>query len=182
MSRNITSNEERALELLGSGISPAQVASALGVTESHISQLLSNEEFASKVSQLRYEALSKHNLRDAEYDSTEDALLDKLKNSIPLMTRPMEIVRALTAVNSAKRRGQAAPEQIHGKVEITQVVLPAVLINKFIVNNKNQVVSIGERDLLTIQSGTLLKEVNAAQGEQNVARLTERTIGAGENH
>ncbi len=39
-------NQERALEFLGQGLGPEVVASALGVTVSYISQLISDENFA----------------------------------------------------------------------------------------------------------------------------------------
>ena len=67
--------EDRALSLLGSGISAESAATALGVSPSRISQLLSAPEFAEQVAELRYNNLQQHNHRDANYDSLEDKLL-----------------------------------------------------------------------------------------------------------
>ena len=67
-----TLTEERALALLGSGVSPTAVAASLGITDSRISQLLSDENFAAEVATLRYQNLQKHNARDSAYDSLED--------------------------------------------------------------------------------------------------------------
>lgn len=151
-----TSTQERALALLGSGVGPEQVANALGVTPSTISQLMSISEFASQVTALRYENLSKHNVRDAGYDALEDTLLEKITDAIPLVHRPLELVRILQTINGAKRRGSSAPEALTQQSTVVQLVMPVQIINKFTANINNQVIKIGEQDLLTIQSSTLL--------------------------
>lgn len=150
-----TSTESRALVLLGSGIAPETVAASLGISASRISQLLSDEQFAAQVAQLRFEALNKHNERDASYDSLEDDLLERLKDCLPLMHRPMEILKAIQVINAAKRRGASAPEAILEKQAIIQLTVPIQIIQKFQTNSQGQVVSIGQQDLLTIQSGSL---------------------------
>lgn len=172
MSTTHTSTESRALTLLGSGVSPEQVAAALGVTPSTISQLLSRDDFALQVSQLRYEALSKHNLRDATYDALEDALLLKLKDLLPLMMRPMEILKALQTLNGAKRRGASAPEQITSQQNIVNIVIPTTIINKFVTNSRNQVIQTGTQELETMQSGSLLRKLRNNNDTNDNARTT----------
>ena len=168
-----TSTEDRALALLGSGITPSTVAASLGVSESRISQLLSNDTFAARVAELRYESLQKHNLRDSSYDSLEDELLEKMKDCIPLMHRPMEILKAISVINAAKRRGQSNPESITEKQQIIQLQIPVQIINKFSTNIQGQVTEITTSEdnqshsLLTIQSGSLdslVKERKVSNG------------------
>lgn len=165
-----SSTEERALSLLGAGISTEATASACGVSISRISQLLADESFAAQVAALRYEALQKHNQQDSELDSIESLLTTKFKESIPLMMRPMEILKGLQVINAAKRRGSEKLVEIDAKAQIVNITLPAVTINNFtkaslVTNVHNQVVSIaaegsnGEStDLTTIQSSTLLNQ------------------------
>lgn len=152
---SLTTTEERALSLLGSGVTPVQVAAAIGVSESRISQLLSEDSFAARVAELRYENLAKHNARDSSYDALEDALIEKMQDVLPLMHRPMEILKALSVINAAKRRGQSTPESIIEKQQIIQLTMPIQIINKFQANIHGQVTSVGAQDLLTIQSGAL---------------------------
>lgn len=161
-----TSVEERALNLLGSGISSESVAAALGVTPARISQLLSQEDFAQRVAGIRYELLQKHNTRDGEYDSLEDMLIEKLKKSMPLMVRPDTILKAMNTVNGAKRRGQSAPEQATTNKNIVSLVLPTQIVQNFVTNVHNQVVKVGDQDLLTISSSNLLDKVTASQKER----------------
>ena len=89
-----STTEERALTLLGQGVPPTAVANALGVDPSRITQLLGDETFASRVVEKKFEALSRHNERDSAIDSLEDRLLEKLRDCLPFMTRPMEILKS----------------------------------------------------------------------------------------
>lgn len=168
------STKSRLLKLLGSGIAPAQAASACGVTESYVSQCMAEEEFKNEVLELRYASLQKYNERDTNIDSLEDTLIEKIKDLIPLMTRPMEAIKAFQVINAAKRRGQSAPESIVNQQTIVQINMPVSLINKFRVNSTNQVVSVGNQNLVTMQSGTLLKRLEK-EGEQN-EQLAQRDL------
>ena len=167
LTAQLTLTEQRALELLGSGAGPEQVAAAVGVSVSRISQLLADPEFAALVADLRFQSLSKHNSRDAAYDSIEDELLERMRNLLPLMMRPMEILRAITVINSAKRRGASAPTAVNSQQAIVNIVLPQVILDRYTTqaittNAQNQVVKVGDQELITMQSGTLF---SACKGE-----------------
>jgi len=165
--------EEKAINLLGSGVSAEQTASALGVSPSRIAQLLAEKYFADKVSELRYQNLQRHNTRDNAYDSLEDMLLEKLERAIPLLIRPESILKAMQVVNGAKRRGCNAPQTVTNQLNVVALSLPAVIAQRFQTNLDNQVVRAGEQDLLTMPSGNLLKQVEAAID----SRVTVEGIG-----
>ena len=169
-----SSIEERALKLLGAGVSAESTAAALGVTPSRISQMLADDVFANAVVEARFQHLQKHNERDASYDEVEDLLLAKLKKSLPFILKPDQILNALKTINGAKRRGQSNPETIGAQSTIVQVVLPNIIAQKFTVNISNQVVKAGEQDLLTIQSGTLLKQIEAKKELSQTSQEEER--------
>lgn len=162
---SLTTAESRALALLGNGIGPEQVAQAVGLTASRISQLLSDEQFAAQVAELRFEALSKHNERDSAYDSLEDELIEKMRDCLPLMVRPHEVLRAIQVINAAKRRGSSAPSSITEQHTIINLIMPTSILSEFSINANNQVVQAGDQPLVTIQSGTLLNKI---KGSQNV--------------
>ncbi len=158
-STTTTTTEERALTLLGQGIPPQVVANALGVDVSRISQLLSREDFASTLIERKFEYLSKHNERDDKTDSLEDQLLKKLEHCLPFMTRPMEILKAYQVINAAKRRGATSPDALAAKQTVVQLTIPTVVLQKFTSNVHNQVITVDDKSLLTIQSNQLLKLV-----------------------
>jgi hypothetical protein len=172
-----TSTESRALTLLGQGIGPEMVASALGVSVSLISQLLSREDFATKVTELRYAALVHNNDRDANYDALEDKLLKKMEDCLPMMFDPLKILRAIQVINGAKRRGSTAPDSMIQKQTIVQLNLPVQIINQFAnpqltLNSNNQVVNAGGQDLITVQSSKLPELVEQARAVKNVKELS----------
>lgn len=155
-----TPTRERALALLGQGVGPDMVASALGVSVSAISQLLSQSEFAAQVADLRFRTLAKHNEIDQKIEKLEEMLLDKLENVLPYLTDPMKLVAAFTRINAAKRRGLSAPEAIHQQNVVVSLNIPSIVVNQFTrqeitVNANNQVVKAGAQDLVTIQSGKM---------------------------
>ena len=172
-----TSTEDRALSLLGQGLPAEMVASAVGVSASRISQLISDPEFAAKVAELRYLALSKHNERDAKYDALEDSLVDRMSNLLPMMFKPHEVLKAIQVINSAKRRGSSAPEAITAQQTVVQLVMPTQILAQYTQQNltlniNNQVTKAGNQDLVTIQSGMMDKLVALkAKVNQNVLPL-----------
>ena len=157
MSSTTSTTESRALILLGQGVPPTAVAHALGVDPSRITQLLGDSSFAQAVVEKKFEALSKHNERDTNIDNLEDRLLEKLKDCLPFMTRPMEILKSFSILNAAKRRGQTAPESLTSRQTIIQLNIPQIVLEKFTANVHNQVIQVGSQSLLTIPSGQLLK-------------------------
>jgi len=165
-----STTEDRALTLLGQGVPPQAVANALGVDISRISQLLSEESFAQKVVEKKFEALSKNNERDGSIDSIEDRLIKKLGDCLPFMTRPMELVKAFQVINAAKRRGSAAPDPVMQNQTIIQLNIPTIILNKFSTNINNQVIQVGDQSLLTIPSGQMAKLAEL----KNVPTLTHQ--------
>lgn len=168
--------QTRALDLLGNGVTPAQVAVALGVTESHISQMLSEEQFALAVAQRRYEKLQRHNETDDAYDAIEKQLLEKLKDCLGMMFNPDKILRAIQVINSAKRRGASAPDTTHMQQQIVTINMPVALLNQYIIssNSSNQITRVGEQDLVTIQPAQLLSSLKQRA-------LTNEQPGSGKN-
>ena len=167
MATTTTSTEDRALSLLGQGLGPEVVAAAVGVSTSRISQLLSTPEFSQKVAELRYESLAKHNQRDNAYDKMEDSLLEKLKDCLPFMMRPMEILKAIQVINAAKRRGSSAPESITAQQTVVQLVMPTQILQSFTTNINNQVIKAGQQDLVTVQSSNMDKLLEGVKNVRN---------------
>jgi hypothetical protein len=161
-SRN-NATEDRVLALLGKGIPPETVAGACGISVSRISQLLSDPEFTAQVADLRFAALEKHNITDSKYDAMEDTLLDKLKDCLPLIAMdPLKLLRAVSVINAAKRRGLSAPEQIHAQNTVVQLIMPNIIVQKFTTNINNQVIHAGDQTLETIPSHMLAQEFTQA--------------------
>lgn len=169
----------RILEMLGNGLSPTVVSSALGVSESYISQLLSEESFAHQVTTLRYTNLQAATVRDRSYDAIEDALITKMTDLLPMMYKPMEVLRAITVINAAKRRGADAPENTVINQTIVQLTLPTAITSRFVTNSNNQVIEAGEQELITIAAPSLAGRLEALKTAKQL--LNNRSIGNDSN-
>jgi len=176
MSRAKTRTEERALELLGQGLSTGVVASALGVTDSAISQLLADENFASDVQKLRFDSLQKSTQLDSTYTDIEGKLLETLEENLPLINKPRDILSAINVINGAKRRGLDSPDSGALEAKVVQLTIPAVLQQKFVVNIANQVTEVQgdqiNQTLVTATAGDLdelVKEHGTGQRKQLLA-------------
>lgn len=169
-----SSVEEKAMKLLGSGHGPEIVAQACGVSVSRISQLLSDPEFSAQVMELRYSSLQKHNDRDDSYDSIEDTLIKKMKDIIPFMHKPGEVLAAIRVINGAKRRGSQSPTNEGTASTTVNITLPAIITQQFITNINNQVIKAGSQDLVTLQSGTMNSLISPVlkENETNHEKLT----------
>lgn len=180
MSNTESAVEDRALTLLGQGLDPKLVANAVGVTVSRISQLVSDPVFADRVSELRYKHLAKHNERDNAYDEIESTLIDKMKELLPMMYKPMEVLKAISVINGAARRGASAPESILGQKETVSLTMPAVILNNYVqnltVNINNQVIKAGDQELVTVQSVRMNELLRARNGTALLERAKHQEI------
>jgi hypothetical protein len=160
MAHDRSGNEEKALALLGQGHSASVVSSALGVTDSRVSQMLAAPGFAAEVQRLRVASLQKSTELDSSYNGLEGKLLEKLEKVLPLITRPRDILQAITTINSAKRRGATTTDTDIPQAKVVSLTLPTTIQQKFVTNNYHQVVEVrddsGEaQTLVTASSGSL---------------------------
>ena len=172
---------DRALQLLGQGLGTSVVASALGVTDARVSQLLAEQGFAADVQKLRFDSLQKSTSLDASYTDLEEILLGKLEDVIPLINKPRDLLQALTAVNGAKRRGQDSPDSASMSAKVVQLSLPPALQQKFITNVFNQVVEVKDgqgnaNSLVTVDSQSLTRVL---EQQAEAAQITG--AGSGES-
>jgi hypothetical protein len=165
--------EARALSLLGDGYSAEVVAKAIGVTPARISQMLSNDEFKELVAELRFENLQLQTTRDKRLDTLEDKTLDKLEKYLPLITRPMELIKAFQTLNSAKRRGSPAEA---GATLINQTVvnltIPSAIINKYKADANGQVIEVNDMPFISAPSSLLPTLIKREQQHEEPERVT----------
>lgn len=168
---------ERALDLLGDNIDPKVAAAALGISQSMISQYLSEDDFAQEVAARRYKALIGNNSRDRKYDALEDKILDRLEKSLSMIFDPMKLVAVLSKINGAVRRGANAPATMTDQKPSVTLNMPMFVLQKFTVqtNINNQVVAVhgpdgNSQSLVTIQSKALSDlATKPLQVERNVS-------------
>ena len=150
-------NREKAAGLLSKGISPSQVALAIGVTPAVISQYLADPIFAAKVSGARQASLESTINREETANKLEDALLEKIKVLVPGEFKLGAILNAYKVLNGRKRLTDPSGSIDSGSgAPVVTLNLPQQAVNVFVQKDTNgQVISIGQQTLVTMQSQNL---------------------------
>lgn len=150
-------DKDKVISLLGSGLSATVVANSVGCEVSYISQLMADQDFATQVAELRTKDLVKHKSLDDRYDDMESKLIDKLADLIPLITRPRDVLNALSSINSAKRKAGNSATAALDAGTVVRLALPQTVINNYTVNINGNMVKVGERNLTPMPSSILMK-------------------------
>ena len=109
-----------------------------------------------------YANVEKFKKMDNLYDDVELEMLEKLKASVFMMTRPMEITAALSKINAMKRRlGVSDSNQGEAPSTVVNITLPVQIIHKFTTTQEGHIVGIDNKSLVTIPSNALNRLANA---------------------
>jgi len=148
---------EKVIELLGDGHSQVIVADALGVSPARINQLLESEEVRAKVAARKISKLTDASKIDSEWDDLETRAMKKMRMSLAMATKPMEIIKILQVANAAKRKAVAADTaSANGHAVQVTLVLPGIVHHKFAVAAQtNEIVEIDGQSLVTVSSDTI---------------------------
>lgn len=175
--RGLSTTQSTALKLLGQGISSVMVASTIGVSEGLISQFLAEPRFAEEVTKLKIAGLQKQTGIDHKYVEAEDRLADKLLKMIPLMNKPMDVLKGLQVINATKRRGMADSTLVNQTTQIVQITLPGNFAAKFVKDITNRIVEVqddsGSQSLVTTTPAALDRLAKES------IRDTEALVGVG---
>lgn len=158
-SQTPTTQLEKIKSLLGQGLSNQVVANATGVSPSYISQLLSNETFASEITALRVTQLTQTNARDRSIDALEDKVLAKLEQAIEFFNKPRDLLSIFHVLNRAVRRGVPASESTTVHQQIVNIHVPAIPMQRFVKNSFGEVIEVEGQTLVTMPTHTLLKKL-----------------------
>ena len=167
------------LQLLSQpNITQADVAKVLNVTESYVSQIVSAPDFQQKLSAARVKNLVEETEHDDKLSKTEAKALDRVHTMLDYVTKPIEAARIFQILNAAKRRGVTEAEKalvVNSQNTVVMLQLPEVVKQKFITNANNEVVQIGDRPMVTIDSQLLLAKAKENENEQATTKAMVAT-------
>lgn len=154
------SMENRAIELLAHNIPAIRVAESLNVSPARISQLLADDRFAAALASKKFTIAQDSINSDSELDDLEAAVRKKLKVAIGMCFKPVELAKIFQVLNNAKRKNSSVAPATAEVGQVVNLTMPTVLVNKITTNINNQVIQVGESELITAQSGKMQELLN----------------------
>lgn len=154
----MNSIRERAISLLGGGISQKQVADTLGVTESWISQLMAEDSTAQQVTQLRGIELESRLEQDKQAETAEAAALKAVMSRIALVRSPLEAARIYQILNKRTQKvGLSTAAMDDASAQQVTITLPASAkaVLSISLNGQNQVIDIDGQTTAPLPSRAL---------------------------
>ena len=165
--------KEQAIELLCKGISTTQVADAIGVDPSYISQLRQEEGVEERIAH----ALAATSIADVEFDDrvqrAEDLALQQIEKRLPF-ANISQSMQAFKILNGAVKRKHQNLNPGAGAGVAVNIHLPASAVPRYTLNARNEIVDVEGKAMVaaTVKS---LDEVLAARAAGNTKGLPNIT-------
>lgn len=163
--------KDKIRDLLGAGVSQVQVANALGVEESYVSQLMADDRFREEVQTLRAAKATEYIEVDGKIEDLEKMALDKMIKLMPFETNLMKAAKIFQIANGAKKKAEAAVNSQPAST-VVNITLPQSTIVNFKMSSDKQVVEVGGRSLVTMPSHVVNQKLKEKQA---LALLTDAT-------
>lgn len=157
-----TGQAAKILNYLKGGCTQAQAALATATTEGYVSQLCAEEDFQAQIAKVITADFKRAIETDENYEEVEHILSKKLREMAPMILNLDDALKTSKIVNSMKRKMAPAINPNQGGQDgnkFVTLVLPQVVINNiqnnFITNPNNEVVQVGDMDMLTLNSNSI---------------------------
>lgn len=163
--------------MLADGLSPVQVATTLGISESYISQLMGDEDFAAELESKRTEVAAADIAYDNQIDRVEGTFLDRIESKAPLANLQQSL-QAFAVLNKAKRRKDTAISR--GTPQAGTVVnlqLNVNLIPQYLMNGKNEIVEVEGKSMVSATPKKLDEILRLRNGEEGNNRKSLQLPG-----
>lgn len=162
-----------ALEMLAQGLQGSVVAATIGVTESYISQLMGDEDFAAAVQAKRVEQSQEDQKYDDKLARVEEVYLDRIEQKAG-MANLQQSMQAFKILNAAKRKKDRSLQPATQNIgAIVNIQLPVVLAPKYIMNQQSEIVEV-EGKTMVAATPKNLEAILAAKKPAVAAQLAEK--------
>ena len=160
--------KDQALTLLAQGLKQSVVASALGVEESYISQLLADEDFAADLRAKKQELSVADATYDTKLDRATEEALDRIETKLPFANLQQSL-QAFKVLESAKRRRDRGTPGTESAGVVVNILLPTVIAPRYLQNQSGEIVEVEGQTMLSASPRNLDELVAARKQEKAVA-------------
>lgn len=149
MSSSNNLGKEQIITMLAQGIPTSQIAAALGVDDSYISQLKADPVVQQQVA----EQAAAVTLKDMEFDelleSAEEKALERIEKNIHFANMGQALA-AFRVLNGAKKRREASLNSAIGAAAVqVNLTLPAINIVNYTTNRNNEIVEVEGKTMIS---------------------------------
>lgn len=145
-------SKNQALALIAQNIPQHQVASTLGVEESYVSQIASDEENQEELERLRlqYKATAEKVERfDELLEKTEEVYLENIAKRAPLanLQQSLQAFRVLTGARRRRETTQA-PAGVNAAISVN-ITMPVQVLPAYVKNAQNEIVEVNGQTMVS---------------------------------
>lgn len=184
------------INYLGAGLSQTQAASAAGVSEGYVSQLLgSDPDFLALVQDKKALRAERYLEMDELADTTQHVALQRLSKVVALETRAAVLLNAINTLDKMQRRAAPAQQADNGTAGMVVLNLPAVAANRYTisVDTANRVISVDAHTMVPASGAQIARmaEVvsaeaegvnNERRAEAGILQIPTSPVGGNEAH
>lgn len=145
---SVNGTRTRAIELLAQGIPQSQVAGVLGVTESAVSQLMADEDFAASVVAKKVAVSVKDEEFDGKLEGAEESALDGIVSRIKFGNLQQQLA-AFRILNAAKRRKDSKNMMPAGNERVTNLILPVIVLPHYVMNQQSEIIEVDGKSMMS---------------------------------
>lgn len=175
----LNATQEKIRDLLAAGVSQTQVAHAIGVDDSYVSQLMADEEFRTQVQDQRAKTAGAAVAADQEVESIEAIAREKIRKLLLVETNLMKVLQVYKTMNGADRKFASASASGMPAGTTVNIQLPQQAAIQFKLSSTKEVIEIEGRALATLPSHQVekrLRELRAVQLVQDVTPLVDQAL------
>lgn len=178
-----TAVRDQIISLLGSGVSQTVAASAVGVSDGYVSQLLKEEGVLQEIALKRASLVKDAIEMDNSIERAEKRALEKVISMIPMARSLGEVAKTFQILNGARKKseGNILPEA--EAVQHVTIVLPAAANIMIEMNSQQQIVGVSGKSIAPLPSKLLPKlaeRMGVSAGESAQQSITP--LPAARNH
>lgn len=148
----------KILKMLATGqVNQLQAAKANGVDDSYVSQLMADPDFSDQVRE-SVERLTADAIQiDQDYLEIEKDAVSKLKMQTKMVTNVDQLMRVARFANEAKKKVAMNPlgSESAGTIKPVQLILPKIVVQQITITPNNEIVGVGDRTLVTMNSKSM---------------------------
>jgi hypothetical protein len=172
------------LSMLAQNIPATQIAATLGVSDSYVSQLATEEGNLELINQEKVKQTEGDIAFDRKLDIAEEEYLDKIQDKSKFANLQQSL-QAFRILNSAKRRKESriqAPQIAIG--QIVNITMPVTMVPQMILNAKNEIVEVEGKTMVSatprkLDEILLLRNGGTAPAKEQLPGITKVERAAG---